>query len=146
MTQSVKKVLLYIKTKFEDGDYTNNLLSQTCVIFVASNQMLEHITQLVRLEGEVVITNRIASRSNADISMNLKREAKLNLRTYNRTNIGTNVKKLKSIIKSSNTTTRIVKDAIRKSKSISVRTQENHNLPRPTNGQYYNLRESFSVI
>ena len=87
-----------------------------------------------------MITNRIASRSNADINMNLKREAKLNLRKYNRTNIGNNVTKLKSIIISSNTTTWKMEGAIKKSKSTSVHTQENHNLPNPINGQHYHLR------
>ena len=87
----------------------------------------------------------MSSRSNADVNVDLKREAKLKPRTTTRSDIGPNISKLKSIIKLSNTTTRIKESAIKNRKEIT-RLTENLTLPILTNGECYSLREAFSII
>ena len=87
----------------------------------------------------------MSSRSNADVNVDLKREAKLKPRTTTRSDIGPNISKLKSIIKLSNTTTRIKESAIKNRKEIT-RLTENLTLPILTNGECYSLREVFSII
>ena len=56
MIHSFKELLLYAENNFEESSPTDNLLKKIRLICAASTQMEEHITQLTRLEGGVVLT------------------------------------------------------------------------------------------
>ena len=133
MNKSVKELISYVKFVFDNDEMTKKTLTQIRFIPEGSNQIEENITQLTKLEDGVDFINRVSSSSNADMNLALKREAKLKPRTCTKPDIGPNIAKLKSVIKSSKTTTRIIPNAIRNNKRKVVSVSKELNLSIPKN-------------
>ena len=146
MSKSVKELILYVKSAFDNDERTKRLLTQIRVISEGSKQIEANITDLAKLEGCVHYINRVSSRSNADMNVMLKREAKLKPWTCTTHGNGPNISKLKSVLKSSNPTTMIICKAIRNNKRKVVSVSQEPNLPIPKNGEFYTLREAFTII
>ena len=134
MTKSVKELLLFIKDTFEDTSEAHILLSQIHAICAASIQLEASIIQLTRLEGGIVLTKIISSRTNADLNDEIKREAKLNLGISMKITVVLSFNKLKNILKSSNKSMRTIKAAFKQKTRVSVCTNAIANLPNPENG------------
>ena len=93
--KSMKELILYVKSTFADNT-RKKPLTQIRVIFDRSNQILENITNLTKLEGGIDVINKMLSRSNADINVLLKREAKLKSRTCKISDVGPNIAKVQA--------------------------------------------------
>ena len=76
----------------------------------------------------------------------LKREAKLKPRTCTKPSFGPNISKLKSVLKSTKPTIRIIPKAILNKKRKAVSVSQEPILPTPKNGECYTLREAFTII
>ena len=146
MSKSLKELILYVKSAFDDDERTKRLLTQIRVISDGSNQIEVNINLLAKLEGGVDFINKVSSRSNADMNVALKREAKLKPRTCTKPSFGPNISKLKSVLKSTKPTIRIIPKAILNKKRKAVSVSQEPILPTPKNGECYTLREAFTII
>lgn len=79
MTQSLTELPSYTNSSFEDSSHTKTLLVQIRVIWETSNELEKKLTHVTKLQRGLVVFNTVSPMTNADKTVELRREAKLNL-------------------------------------------------------------------